>query len=380
MNVSIVIPAYMESDHLPQLLESLAQSYAQSPIRIPPTIVVVVNNPMGISTQQKESNQKTLDLLQSLSPTLPYPLTILDYTEPGLHYGVGQARKIGMDYAAYHFATDAKDILVCLDADCQVQSNYISTLQNLRLQGSGFTIEFEHDPSQKGMLLYELYLRYMQLNLSKSKSPFSHFTIGSCIGVSSLTYKQVGGMVQKNATEDFHFLNKVRKHGLIEHISTTKVFPSNRKSQRVTLGTGFFLHHYARDPKSSFSSLMIPSPASFANLAWVHDVLYDPTLSNDQSMDFLEQKEAKDTIEHLHKRKIWEARHLAREQNLPPMTYQKRIMESFDGLETLRLLRFLASKHQKPTTSLFLDWVRSSHSTLSHMKDPAELLAHLKKV
>lgn len=54
-------------------------------------------------------------------------------------------------------------------------------------------------------------------------------------------YTKIGGMTPRSATEDFHFLNKLRRQGPIQYNTSTTVKPSSRQSERVTLGTGYFL-------------------------------------------------------------------------------------------------------------------------------------------
>src|SRR5207244_2084823 len=51
---------------------------------------------------------------------------------PKKHAGVGLARKIVMDEAAWRFSTINKDtgVIVCLDADCMVGKNYLSGIEN----------------------------------------------------------------------------------------------------------------------------------------------------------------------------------------------------------------------------------------------------------
>lgn len=369
----------MEGEYVQTTLESIAESVLASSIKTPPNVIAVVNNPKVISESRKEENRETLSILYSKKNTLPYPLHIFDYTDPGLDFGVGQARKIGMDYASHHFAKAAHDKIICLDADCTVSKNYISRLQNLHGFGSGFTVEFEHALDQKGMVLYELYLRYMQKKLAQSGSPFSHFPIGSSLGVSAQAYRESGGMVKKTATEDFHFLNKIRKHGDITHLSDTFVYPSNRKSQRVSLGTGYFLYHYSRDSKQSFSSLMIPSPADFLSLQQLHQIIYDQSQDNESCKRNLSQLRLSSINLHLERRKFWDKRRLALQQNLQHSTFHKRIMEAFDALESLRLLRVLSEQHEKPSPPLFLSWIQSIDDQLLGIHHAQELLIQLRR-
>jgi hypothetical protein len=51
-------------------------------------------------------------------------------------------------------------------------------------------------------------------------------------------YAAVSGMNQRQAGEDFYFLQQLAKTGVVDQIFTTKVYPSGRPSPRVPFGTG----------------------------------------------------------------------------------------------------------------------------------------------
>ncbi len=70
------------------------------------------------------------------------------------------------------------------------------------------------------------------------------FTIGSAFAVTADAYVKRGGMNRRQAGEDFYFLQNLVQQGKVGEISTTKVFPSARLSDRVPFGTGPILQKW----------------------------------------------------------------------------------------------------------------------------------------
>jgi hypothetical protein len=169
---------------------------------------------------------------------------------PGHQTGAGLPRKIGMDEAVDRFKKEEtpEGIIVSLDADCTVKSNYLieihSQFKEYRLKSA--TIEFHHpvehlekeNELRKATEAYEEYLRYYRAALEYTGYPYPYYTIGSAFAVTAETYLQVGGMGKQQAGEDFYFLQKVFLLGKTRFIDTTCVFPAARISDRVPFGTG----------------------------------------------------------------------------------------------------------------------------------------------
>lgn len=63
-------------------------------------------------------------------------------------------------------------------------------------------------------------------------------TIGSAFAVIAEAYVKRGGMNRRQAGEDFYFLQHLAQIGTIGEITTTRVYPSARLSDRVPFGTG----------------------------------------------------------------------------------------------------------------------------------------------
>lgn len=171
--------------------------------------------------------------------------------------GAGLARKKGMDEAIRRFnLTDNKNgILVSLDADTLVARNYLVEIEKHFKEHPkqvGATLAFEHQKQQldekhcEGIELYELYLDYYKRALHYSGYPYSLFTIGSAFAVKAEAYVKRGGMNRRRAGEDFYFLQNLVQIGRVGEITSTKVYPSARLSNRVPFGTGPILQKWMK--------------------------------------------------------------------------------------------------------------------------------------
>ena len=160
--------------------------------------------------------------------------------------GVGMARKIGMDMALRLLkkSSSPEKLIISLDADTLVQTNYLAAIKNYFTQKiKTAIIAYEHQmpvdyEGQAAICCYEIFLRYWVLGLKYANSPWAFHSIGSTIVTSTDSYLQVRGMNRREAGEDFYFLNKLAKVGTIDYIRDTRVFPSARSSSRVPFGTG----------------------------------------------------------------------------------------------------------------------------------------------
>ncbi len=337
---------------------------------------MVVNNPLTISEDFRKDNLALIRNLTDVKEELSYPLNILDYTSPGLKNGVGEARKIGMSYAIAKFLNDPKDRLISLDADCVVGDNYIQTLFKHPLKGSAFTMYFEHVLNSENILFYELYLRYLRWGLKLAGSPFDYYSVGSCLGTTVESYQKSGGMVSKSATEDFHFLNKLRKLGSVDYWVDTWVRPSSRVSERVTLGTGYFLFLAKHDFEKAFQKLMIPNVRHFSVLKEILK-LFSQYDGQHSLRDQFEKIQQTTLYKDLHERKVIEKIHHIFDSTTNSKNYGSRLMEVVDALETLRILRFLWERDKVPMTKdIFMACANELWST---NLSPQELLMEIRK-
>ncbi|MCB0271667.1 MAG: hypothetical protein KDD46_01480 [Bdellovibrionales bacterium] len=378
INVAIIIPAYREALYIEKTLRALEKSYQFAQMSCPkPHVIVVVNNPQNISQAFVKENQLLVRYLEGSQPLYSFPLTILDYTDPGIAFGVGQARRIGMDYAVAKFLHDPNDRLVCLDADTLVNEHYIADLFDKETDSYGFVIDFEHELQDEAMVWYELFLRYVPYGLAKASSPFDFIAIGSAIGCTVEGYRKIGGMPSKSATEDFHFLNKLRKLGKIEKLRHAKVFPSTRKESKTSLGTGAFLFAAGISLEKAVQKLVIPTPDDFQKLKQVLYHIRD-FYNVDSMLDLFAETDDLESYGFLKEQGVVDKLYLIKQNCKSLEVYFRRILEVMDGLETIRLLRTF--KNKRPPLSL-LDFQAYAQQLLgSEASSPIELVMKYRNI
>ena len=249
MHVFVTIPALNEKDFITGVLQDLSkQEYADF------TLLVCVNQPDAWwdDEAKKEiciNNVETMAYVQSFCELHKIKLILIDKCTKGNGWdyqrgGVGWARKVLMDQA--NDIADEDDIIVSLDADTRVESNYLSEIVRQFLlfpKASAIALPYFHrlqgdDEHKKSMLRYEIYLRSYAINLLRIKHPYSYTPIGSAMAARVSAYRKIRGIAATSSGEDFYFMMKLRKVGVIIPYCDTKVYPSSRKSHRVIFGTG----------------------------------------------------------------------------------------------------------------------------------------------
>lgn len=284
-DAAIVIPAIAEYSNLIPLLDSLTKNNFNNSYDV--LVILVVNNLISSSPEVKKDNQKTLSFLKafisndtSFHPLISkinssgFSLGFIDAASAGLEMpektgGVGLARKIGMDLALTIFdcSKPNKKILICLDADCMIEKNYIheiiTSFNNFNMNVA--VINYEHplpedDESLKAIICYEIFLRYYELGLRYADSHYAFQAVGSAMTCDYEAYIKVEGMNKQKAAEDFYFLEKLAKHYTINKINSTTVYPSARKSWRVPFGTGQRINRFFSKTQNEY---LLYNPASF---------------------------------------------------------------------------------------------------------------------
>lgn len=249
LGIVVVIPCYQE----PDLITSLDSLYNCQPTICAVEVIVIINQSENSSEEVSQVNLKTYQDAREWAGShntdqRKFHIFFEDQL-PSKHAGVGLARKIGMDEAVRRFEKVANPgVIVCFDADCTCQTNYLSAIEShftLNIKSTAATIYFEHPLTgpfppaiYKGIESYELFLRYYRRALIYSGYPYGYFTVGSCLAVRSEAYQKQGGMNRRKAGEDFYFVEEHARMGAITEIATTTVFPSPRVSDRVPFGTG----------------------------------------------------------------------------------------------------------------------------------------------
>ncbi len=281
----IVVPAIAEYENITRLLSSLSENNFNRKYKV--ALVFVVNNLISSTEEVKTDNQKTIELLKAIQNnnssfhqvvekfnSLGITLGFVDASSKGLELnektgGVGLARKTGMDLALelFDYSNPGKKLIVCLDADCTVENNYLNEIINF-FNSNNFNaaiINYEHtlpddEESKRAIICYEIFLRYYELGLRYAASEYAFQAVGSTMVCDHEAYIKVEGMNKRKAGEDFYFLEKLAKNCKIEKITSTKVYPSARPSWRVPFGTGQRINRFLSKTQNEY---LLYNPESF---------------------------------------------------------------------------------------------------------------------
>lgn len=249
--IIVVVPAYNEPG-IGKLLDSLALCIKP---QCEVEVIIIVNAPAGETDESIKGNRITLGAIETWKTNnRSYFFRLFTYvTESQIFkkWGVGLARKAGMDEAVRRFNIINKPdgVILSIDADCLVEKNYFEAVFNEllnRRERMACSVYFEHpltgsdypEINYKYITLYELHLRYYFQGLLFSGFPYVFHTVGSAIAVKALPYVKVGGMNRRQAGEDFYFIQKLVPLGSYFSLNSTTVYPSPRASFRVPFGTG----------------------------------------------------------------------------------------------------------------------------------------------
>jgi len=245
---AVVIPSLAEGDSLFATLQSLGTNPSQLLARF--LVIIVVNHGEHASAADRMQNDIDLARLADLAERSGLCLTWIDAASPGREIpakqaGVGFVRKLGMDLALSSLNWAEDPLLVCLDADTLVETNYLqSIVAHFRQSTLGAAVlPYRHQPGadapqQNAIDLYELFLRSYVYGLRLAGSPYAFNTVGSAIACRASAYVRCGGMNCRKAAEDFYFLQKLAKTDGVDLLTGTTVYPEPRVSERVPFGTG----------------------------------------------------------------------------------------------------------------------------------------------
>jgi len=247
---AVIIPSLAEGESLFATLASLSRNPPELLARFP--VIVVVNHRKDSTAEDREQNLRDLERLAAGDFPSELRLGWVDAATRGMELpvrtgGVGLARKIGCDLALPHldFADKFEPVLVWLDADTLVDSNYLPALCRhfASSPAGGAVLPFVHRPGsspaeQEAINLYELFLRHYVLGLTLAGSPYAFHTVGSATACRASAYVRAGGMNRRRAGEDFYFLQHLAKTDGVAQVRGTVVRPASRPSGRVPFGTG----------------------------------------------------------------------------------------------------------------------------------------------
>jgi glycosyltransferase involved in cell wall biosynthesis len=341
----VVIPCHDEPDLISTLISLKDCEPTQSTVEV----IVVVNSGEEDAPNIFEQNSKTIaeaagwikkqDVL-----TIKFHLAQVNDL-PQRHAGVGLARKIGMDEAVRRFEDINRHdgIIVCLDADCTVEKNYLKQLEK-HFQWDADTpacsIYFEHPiegteyskENYEGIINYELFLRYYCLGLRYCGFPYPSQTIGSSMAVRSSAYQKQGGMNRRKAGEDFYFLHKIFPLGHFTNLNTTTVYPSPRPSHRVPFGTGSAMQKYLSSHRGDYRVYSLQTFFVLKDFFAMIPSLYHNNPKTEMLhpgiREFLGERNFPDKLKELRQ-------HSASEQ-----MFVKRFFNWFDGFLVLKFMHF----------------------------------------
>ncbi len=369
----IVIPAIGEFENIKTLLKSFTQidrKYFHTTL-----ILFVLNNLSSSSIEVKNDNEKTRILLQKIISRkssdnilktisdLNLNIAFIDAFTMGNELpkkdgGVGLARKIGMDAALkiFNYDSQSKKLLICLDADCEVDKNYLTEIVEPFNQKNfhAAVVKYEHkipedQESAAAIICYEIFLRYYVLGLKYANSPYAFQTVGSTMVCDYESYIKIGGMNKKKAAEDFYFLEKLSKIVNIDYIESTKVYPSSRKSWRVPFGTGQRVNRFFAKTHPEY---FLYNPASFDILKKWNEVFYNEEIK--KGTDYLNEAKKINTelYKFLQQQKLIESwdKILKNSNNPKQILNQKKFW--FDGFRTLKLIHHLRD-YALPSINMF---------------------------
>jgi hypothetical protein len=249
--IIVVVPSYDEPG-IAKLLDSLILCNS-IPCKV--EVLIVVNAPGNASAESIRNNNLTVEniaIWKQAHPDCFFRLyTIIADPLPVKGWGVGMARKTGMDEAVRRFneLNKPEGVILNLDADCLVGSTYLVSVYNdflRKKERDACSIYFEHPLSGSDfpeivytcIALYEIHLRYYFQSLLNTGFPYVFHTVGSATGVKAFPYIKAGGMNRRQAGEDFYFIQKLVPAGGYFSLNNTVVYPSPRPSFRVPFGTG----------------------------------------------------------------------------------------------------------------------------------------------
>lgn len=263
--IIVIVPSYAETQ-ITKLFNSLQAAHKPECIV---EVHVIVNAPENAAEENILQNSKTLTEIESWkSENRSCWFRLFScYVQPGAvpGWGVGLARKTGMDEAARRFNSieQSEGLIVNLDADCTVRENYFTSLYKEFYRDNrkmACSIYFEHEVAgreydkrvYRNIALYELHLRYLLQAQKYAGFPWAFHTVGSSMAVRASEYVAAGGMNRKQAGEDFYFIQKLVDSGNYFSLNSTAVYPSPRTSFRVPFGTGAAMGKMQEDSDAEY--------------------------------------------------------------------------------------------------------------------------------
>jgi len=349
---AVVIPALSESTTLPATLSSLAVNPPETLQRF--LVLVVVNHRPDAPLSDQQDNRATLTLLAAGDPRWNgLNLSWIDAASPGSELplkggGVGLARRIGLDLALTRLDITAADpLLICLDGDTVVRPDYLPaiTAHFQSCCAGAAAIPYQHQrgstpQAERLIARYELFLRGYILGLELAGSPYAFHSVGSAMACRASAYCAIGGMNNRQAGEDFYFMQQLFRTVGVEQLTGTIVQPSPRPSHRVPFGTGRSVQRMGADGEQE---QLFYHPACFRILKeWL--ALVDHAADEDGATLYGRSAAISTCLaEYLHRNRfagVWDKLR----RNHPARPALIRAFHGwFDGLKTMKLIHHLSA-------------------------------------
>ena len=381
----VAMPVLAERDRLFSTLAALSRNHEEEIRRT--LVICVVNNrgPHLVASEIRENNRDTISGLHALVrgdlPSAEFPadaslvgnfreilnnglrVAYIDASSPGNEMpdkggGVGLARKIAMDKSlrVFDYASSAVKLIFCLDADTEVENNYLSAVRAFFAweEMAAAVIAYAHRDIADSLHTaairsYEIFLRYYVLGLSYAGSPYAFHTVGSTMICTADAYVAVRGMNTREAAEDFYFLTKLAKVCAIGTITTTQVHPSARCSNRVPFGTGRQMIRFLEEGKREY---MLYDPQVFLILKrWLAAVNSFPDRGG-RELQMIADEIAPGLGAFLRIKRFGEAWDKIRDNCRDGAVLTHQFSCWFDGFKTLKLIHFL-TENAYPRIAMF---------------------------
>lgn len=376
----VVIPSHCE----PDLVDTLASLAA---CELPPCAVEVLVV-LNLSAQaEAAARARHVSSIQAAKAWLARQQTairfhLLDFPQlPDRHAGVGLARKIGMDEAVDRLEQvgHPEGVIVCLDADSLVDRNYLVEVYQAFAQhpkAEAAAIYFEHPTAgaafeadiYRGIVRYELFLRYYIQGLRFAGYPYATHTVGSSMAVRSRSYQVQGGMNRRKAGEDFYFLHKFLPGGQVVEVNTTRVIPSPRAAEQVPFGTGRAMNNWLAGTRDTWP---VYAPETFRDLQSL-----TRAVPNGYDTPFGEMPEA--VAAFLEAENFPEVLAEIRGNVSGSAAFAKRFYQWFDGLKVLKYVHFVRD-HVHPNGEIIgaaarlYEWAQGEQLDLPDYPDAAAM-------
>lgn len=389
--IIVVVPAYNEPG-ISELLDSLAKC-REPECKV--EVIIVINAPYNATGESIENNSKTVINIESWkkeNTNCFFRLFVLMTGQAtGRGWGVGMARKTGMDEAVRRFniINRPDGVILNLDADCTVDPNYfVAVCDELfkKNDHSACSICFEHPVTGKNypesifkyITLYELHLRYYFQGLSFAGFPYVFHTVGSAIAVKALSYVKAGGMNRRQAGEDFYFIQKLVPAGGYFSMNSTTVYPSPRASSRVPFGTGASIGKLSIDKSSTFFTYNILAFKELRTFFELSDLIFE---SNTRELHehfnlipqglrlFLDEKE-------------WSEKMIEVKNNTSGiLSFKKRFFGWFNMFRIVKYLNYVHTEHfvKKPVDVSAAELLESK-GIICESKEPLDLLLYYRRM